>query len=263
MDLEESLGWVGCSLTTVSFLFQFIPFINIIKGKLDYESAPYVFISISYINSFLWMIYGEMIFSFQIKATNFIACLICLISLVIFLSYEIKKETLDSILNFLILFSASWATYKFLAIEVDDERLVGKLCICSSIILYLYFANNIYKVLKLKNFLIIEFNYITVYFVNCMIWFSFGIVTKDAYVIFPYMIGLIVSMTQIIIYINFERKYRIVPKTLGSSIGIEDVEKEENKNNEKEEQANEITFNEEIKIKSKEKPVKIISKINN
>ena len=262
MDLEDALGWVGCTLTIFSFIFQLIPFINIINGKINFENSPYIFISISYINNYLWMIYGEMIFSSHMKTANLIASFLCLIALIIYLSYELKKETLDSILNFSIIILASWSIYKFLVIEIGSDILVGKFCICSSIILYLYFGNVIYKVLKQKNFMIIQFNFITFYFVNCMAWLFFGIVTKDFYVIFPYAIGLILSMTQIIIYINYEKKYPNVKRYSSPTIGIKLAGKEKNKVNEKFEKGDDFKFKEKIKIKSKEKPIKIISTIN-
>lgn len=261
MDLEDTFGWIGCALTTCFFLPQLIPFINICKGKLNFEDAPGYFISISYINSFLWMIYGEEIFSDQVKITNFIACLICLIAMIIYLCYEIKKYVLDSILNFLIIFMASWAVYKYLFIEIDDDGVVGKLCFCSSLLIYSYYGYIIYRVINEKNYMLIQFHFMSIYFVGCMIWIFFGIVTKDLYVVFPYSMGFIISLVQIVLYINYEKKYPTIDdkEPISGEVEakeiIEDNEKVAN-------EVNEAKIDEKTQLSDKGKPVKIISKIN-
>ena len=259
MDLEDIVGWIGCILTTCFFIPQLNPFINIVKGKLYFEDAPGFFISSCYANCFLWMIYGEMIFSDQIRITNMIACFICLIAMIIYLIYEFKKYLLDTILNVLILFMASWAIYKFLNITIDDDRIVGKICISSSIINILNFVYVIYRVIKEKNYMLIHFYYTTIYFLSSLVWLFYGIIIKDIYVVFPYILSTIISLIQIIIFINYEKKYPIIEeKDISTSIGIERTGNEEN-----EIKKEETKIEEEIQSNSNEKPVKIVSKEEN
>jgi solute carrier family 50 protein (sugar transporter) len=261
MDLEDIIGWIGCILTTCFFIPQLSPFIKIIKGKLYFEDAPGFFISSCYANCFLWMIYGEMIFSDQIRITNMIACVICLIAMIIYLVYEFKKYLLDTILNVLILTMASWAIYKFLYIAVDDDRIVGKICISSSIIIILNFVYIIYRVIKEKNYLLIHFYYTAIYFISSLVWLFYGIITKDIYVVFPYILSIIISLIQIIIFLNYEKKYPIIEeKDINTSIGIERAGNEENENKKEE---TEIKIEEEVQTEEKEKPVKIVSKEEN
>jgi len=229
MDLEDTFGWIGCFLSTCFFLVELIPFINIIRGKVYFEDSPGFFMSASYANCFLWMIYGDLVFSETIKTTNMIACLICFVAMIIYLIYERKKFLLDSILNFLIIFMASWAVFKYLSIEVDDDRVVGKLCFCSSCIIYIYFYYIIYRVVKEKNYMLIGFNHITIYFVNSMIWIFYGIVTNDFYVILPNSMGTFLSLIQVIIYIKYESKYPLLSGNDFTDVkNNEDNKKEEN-----------------------------------
>ena len=249
--LDDAVGWIGCALTAVYHLVQLGPFIRVAQGALNFEDSPGYFISSLYINSFLWMIYGEMAFSDQICYTNLIASLICLVGMLIYVINERKKYLLDSILNFLIIFMASWSVYKYLSIEVDDDRVVGKLCFLSSLNIYSYFYYILYRVIKEKNYLLISFNYTTIYFVNSLVWFFYGIVTKDVYVICPYSIGIILSLFEIIIFIKYERKYPAVGDNIyNNSFGIEEKNIE-----------NVIRIEEDISD-VKEKPVKIISNMD-
>lgn len=229
MDLEDTFGWIGCFLQTCFFLVELIPFIKIISGQLYFEDSPGFFMSASYANSFLWMIYGDLAFSEQIKTTNMIACLICLVALIIYLIYERKKYLLDSILNFLIIFMVSWAVFKYLSIEVDDDRVVGKLCFCSSCIIYIYFYYIIYRVVKEKNYMLIGFNRITIYFVNSIIWIFYGIVTNDFYVILPNSMGTLLSLIQVIIYIKYESKYPLLAESDVSALENNEENKKEEK----------------------------------
>ena len=255
MDLEDLVGWIGCFIITCFYISQLIPFIKIIQKKLYFEEAPGFFISCCYSNCLLWMIYGDMIFSDQLKFANMIGCGICLIAIIIYLFFEIKKYVLDSILNILILVMASWAVYKYLTIAIYDDRIVGMLCIFSSFIIYSYFSFIISRVIKERNHMLINFINTTIYFFSSIVWFYYGFISKDIYIIFPYLIGIIISLIQIIIYLNYEMKFPfIAEKELISTIGIDSPE------HKKEE--NEIKIGEEIPT-SEEKPVKIISKIDN
>lgn len=250
--LDDAVGWIGCGLSSVYHLLQIGPFIKIIQGTMTFEDSPGYFISSLYINSFLWMIYGEMAFSDQLIYTNLITSLICLFAMLTYIINERKKYCLDSILNFLIIFMASWSVYKYLSIEVDDDRVVGKLCFLSSLNIYTYFYLILYRVIKEKNYLLIDFNYTAIYFINALVWFFYGIVTKDLYVICPYSMGIILFLVQIIIYIRYERKY----PTIGENNYISTIEIVERK----EEKENIIKIEEQSN--NKEGAVNIINKID-
>lgn len=83
--VEECCGWVGACLTVCFYLSPVLPFINVLKKKLYFEDAPGVYVTTCYVNSFIWYIYGDMIFSDQIKYSNFIAACVSLCLMVIFL----------------------------------------------------------------------------------------------------------------------------------------------------------------------------------
>jgi solute carrier family 50 protein (sugar transporter) len=227
VDLEDTVGWIGCGITTCFFVPQLTPFIKILQKKLYFEDAPGFFISICYSNCFLWMIYGDMIFSDPVRITNMIACFICFIAMMIYLIYETKKYLIDSILNFLIIFMASWSVYKYLSIEIDDDKVVGNLAICSSIIVHLYFSYTIYKVIKEKNFMLINFTPTAIYFVSSLLWLAYGVITKDLYMVIPNSMGVVISLIEIIIYINYEKKYPAISTVDVEGNTNEEIKKEE------------------------------------
>ena len=259
VDLEDTVGWIGCGITTCFYIPQLAPFIKILQNKISFEDSPGFFISISYANCFLWMIYGDMIFSDPVRITNMIACFICFIAMIIYLIYETKKYLIDSILNFLIIFMASWSVFKYLSIEVDDDQVVGCLSICSSIIVQLYYSYIIYKVVKEKNFMIISFNTTVIYFVSSLLWLAYGVITKDFFMVIPNAMATIISLIQIVIYINYERKYPAV-----STIDTENNANEEIKKEESESEIKNIdNKSEDFKEEPEPQPVNIINQNDN
>jgi len=255
--IQESFGWVGAGITVLSFLFPVFPYINVIKGKLDFESTPAVLVTTCYVNYFCWYVYGDMIFSDQIKYSYLIGAIVNTILMLIYLVYEVRKYLVDTILNLLILITGTWALYRALTIIIDDDRIVGKICIGTSFIVFFNPIQTIYKVIKEKNYIIIPIYNNYAIFLSSICWLVYGIFITDFYIVFPNTIGIILSLIEIIIYLNYKKKYPAIgEKDFSSTIGIETTSNDDS--NKKEEPS--INMDEEKEIRSKEKPVKIINK---
>ena len=256
--VQECFGWAAACLTVCYYMAPVIPFINVVKGKLNFEDTPGVFVTTCYVNCFIWYIYGDIIFSDQIKISNFIATTICLLLICIYLIYEIKKYLVDSILNTLILVTGSWAVYRALTIILDDDRIIGKILIGTTITVYITPIQILYRVIKEKNYILIPVFSAWVYLFACIAWVVYGIFTGDHHVVFIHSAGIILSLVQIIVFLNFKRKYPAIgEREFSSTIGIETSGNEEPK---KEENIGNNNFEEENPEKTKEKPVKIVAK---
>ena len=252
--VQECFGWVGAILAVLSFITPVFPYLKVLKGKLSFEDTPAVFVTIGYINYFCWSIYGDMIFSDQLKYCYMIGGVINLVLMIIYLAYEVKKYLVDSILNTLILITGTWALYRALTIIIDDDRIVGKICIITSFLIFFSPIQIVYKVIKEKNYILIPiYNcYFVVLYSIC--WVVYGIFITDFYIVFPNSIAIILSLVQIVIYLNFKKKYPAIgERDFISTIGIETNPSDENK---KEDSPIQMDDDD----KSKEKPVKIISK---
>ena len=121
------------------------------------------------------------------------------------------------ILNLIILVSVSWGIYCYFSINFDDDKFLGKICIISSIAFYLIPLYEIFKVIKEKNAKIIHTHNITIYFFGALCWFIYGIIDKDYFIAFPFCLGTIISLIQIMLYNIYENKYK---KIFGNKSGI-------------------------------------------
>ena len=98
-DYNEMLAWVAACLTMIFYFPKIAPFINVLQGIKNFEDTPKVYTVIIYLNSLFWFLYGNLLFSDQMKFSYMISCILCLISMGIYLIFEIKKDFVDMILN--------------------------------------------------------------------------------------------------------------------------------------------------------------------
>ncbi len=220
--MEKFFGWTGTGITALSFLFPVFPYINVLRGKLDFESTPIFLVTTCYVNYFCWFIYGDLIFSIHIKYCYFIGSIVNMVLIAIYLIYEARKYLFDTILNILLLIFGTWALYKVLTIMIDDERIVGIICIATSFIIFLSQIQIIYKVIKEKNYILIPIYNCYFIFLYSICWAVYGIFRTNFYVIFPNAIAIVLALVEIIIYFNYKRKYTTIgEREFTPTIGIE------------------------------------------
>ena len=249
--LQESIGWLAGCFNVCFYLTPTFNFIKVLKGKVNFEESPGVYVTTCYVNCFIWFIYGDMIFSDQVKISNMIAALINLIFMLIYLAFELRKYLVDAILNTLILITGSWACYRALTIVIDDDRVVGDICIGTTIIIFISPIQILYKVFKEKNYNIIPVFSAIIYLFTCLFWFVYAIFIKDFYLAFPNLLGIILSAVEIAVYINCKRRYPGIGEITTGTIDIVSGGNDENKK-------------EETPIKIDEgKPVEIVNKLDN
>ena len=257
--VQECIGWAAAGLSVLYYLAPVSPFFRVLKGKLNFEDTPGVFVTTCYVNCFVWYIYGDMIFSDQVKYANCVAAGISLFLMIIYLAYELKRYLVDSILNALILITGTWAVYRALTIIIDDDRIVGKICIGTAIVVFLSPIQIVYRVIKEKNYILIPIYSAWVYLLACIAWVVYGVMITDFYVVCPHVAGIILSLVQIVVYLNIKRRYPAIgEREFSSTIGIESTGNEDAK---KEEAP--IKIDEDSQPQAKEKPVKIVTKAEN
>ena len=253
---KEIFGWVATGLTMCFYISPVIPFVNVFKGKLNYEDTPAIIVTTSYVNCFCWFIYGDIIVSDQIKICNLTGAISSGILISIYLIYEFKQYTLDAILNALILITGSYAAYRAITVLIDDDETIGKICNITAIIVFLSPIQLIYRVIKEKNFILIPIYTAYVSLVSASCWVTYGFLIMDYYVVFPNVIGIILAVVQIFVYWNYRRHYPTIgEKNLNNSIGIESTTSEEVKKED-----NSAVDKVDVDISNNaEQPVKIVS----
>ena len=253
---EESVGWIAFAFSSYFLLYPAIPFYNVLKGKINFEDSPGAYATVNYLNCLCWFLYSEMLISDQIKVISGIGMVASGLFVLVYLYYEIRKYIVDTILNALILGSGSYMIYLTLTVMIEDDTIIGKICAGTHCLVFYFPIRLIYKVLKEKNFMLIPFCQAWGSLLMSISWVVYGILITEIYVVFPHCINIILATVQIILFLNYRRKYPIINgKDFSSTIGIENDE------NKKEDTVKQ-EINEDNDSNIKERPVKIVEKEN-
>ena len=251
---QESIGWTAFAFNCYFLLYPAIPFLNVLKGKLNFEEAPGSYATINYLNCLCWYFYSDLLYSDQIKVINLLGVIANGIFILIYLCYEIRKYTMDAILNGLILGSGSYFIYLTLTVMIEDDRIIGKICAGTHCLLFYFPIQLVFTVIKQKNFMLIPFCTAWGALFMSISWILYGIMITEIYIVVPHCLNIIVATVEIVLFLNYRQKYPLISnKDFGDSIVIE--KSEENK---KEETRNKVIEENENNIKAR--PVKILEK---
>ena len=254
MDNQDLFRWSATFLNTAFYISLISPFFNIFKGKLRFEDAPIFVIVISYINCFIWIIYGNIISSNQIIIINIIGGISTLTLIFIYLIYEIRKYLLDSILNISILILGTIFIYKILAIIIKDAKLIGKICITTRLFAFISPIQLVYRAIKENNYFLIPIVTSYIGFLSCILWDLYGFFINDIYFVISYSIGILLILYQFYVYSYYKNKNKNLDEN-NSTIDFDNYSDEYKK------EVNSINIYDKIQEKIKEKPVKIILNI--
>ena len=173
----------------------------------------------------------------------------------VYLGFEVKKYTVDMILNVLILILGTLVIQKGLYVIVEDIDVVGKICILTKLITFFNPMLLLYQVFKDKNFGLISLRNTSLYCISSLAWIVFGKTMRDTNLILANLCAFFLCLVQIFVIFYFKRRYSGYKS---NTIGIESSQVEEVK---KEENAPIGNFEEDKQDKGKEKPVKIVTKV--
>ena len=257
---EEILGWTAFAFNSYFILYPTFAFYDVVKGKLNFEDSPYNYAAVNYLNCLCWLLYSDLLYSDQIKVINLIGTTINGIFLLIYLYYEIKKYTIDAILNGLILASGTYMIYLSLTVMIEDDTIIGRICSASYCLLFYFPMELIYRVIKQKNFMLIPFCSAWGSMFMSIFWILYGIIITEIYLVIPHCINVILATVEIILFLNYRKKYPInISNEFSSTYEFENPETNEIK----EEKHKMKDINEESEPTLQEKPVNILEKENN
>ena len=210
MYLEQIFGWAGTFLTMTFFIAPIHSFSNVFKGKLNYKDTPSFLITVSYFNCFVWFIYGGLINSLQVKISNIIGCGSSLLFIIIYLLYEIRSYPIDAILNGLLIVAATLVGYRAFTVLFDDVNVIGKVCSCASIIVFISPLQLIYRVLKDRDYRLIPIASAITSILSGSCWLMYGLLKKDFYISGANSVGVIIGIVQVVIWNKLKQKYHII-----------------------------------------------------
>ena len=245
LDEEEKLLLLGSCLSlvfTCSFIFSYI---LVFLHKKNYYEIPLSVIVFGYINNLVWYYYSELIYHEYMQNTNNINYIIYLILIMIYLIYEFKDDKNDTILNFFIVITVSWAIKKLLIDIFNDEDKVKYTSVLSTFSLYFVILELIIIAFKEKNKNIL--NILTPF---CLVATSichviYGLIYEESAFFIPNIFGIVIGCIYVGVWLYLKRKSReFISKKEdfeeNKKVNNEDIKKDgKTKNNEERERIKE------------------------
>lgn len=225
---KRSFGWIAGILKVSYYIYQVPPFLQVIKGKLNYKDTPVLYALMCYFNCLFWYDYGDFIASYEIRIWNLINTYLFFTLIAIYLFYERKEYSEDSLFNAIIFVSGSWVLS--LRLSLFSNRKIEMILISSTIVEYYFLIKSVYRAIKEKNYSSIKIKPIKFNLFSCLFWVIYGIFFKT-YIIFPNLIGIIVSSTLIWVILKYRKTYSSIKENeSNSTIKENKTEMDESKN---------------------------------
>ena len=248
--IQEIFGWIGCFMNFYFYYLPIIPFINLIKGKINFEEIPNIYIAVGYANCVCWYTYGKLTFSNQMSLSYLLGSITYFILLIIYSFYEIRKYIIDTILNIGILATGTYSLYAGLTVLIDDDQVAAKFCNASSLAYFVFPVSNIYKVMMNKEYHLINVRNILISIFTSFCWTIYAVLIAEELMAYPHIINIILCLIQLYLYKIYSKKF---PDIIGKDSNIITIEDKEN-----EEKVEETKLKQDSDIHNlKERPVKI------
>lgn len=239
--VADVFGWFGTIITLYCYISSSTAFIEIIKGKINYEDVSGVGVLINYCYSIAWYVYGDMIGSFQLKVCNCLGGVFSLLLLIIYLIYEGKKYLFDSILNAITITLGTLAAFKLLNVTIHDREIVGKICVVASMTIFYLPIQDILRLMDDDNYNPLSIITIITSLIGYICWIIYGLILSNYYIAIPNGFCIALAIVQSVFWGMTRNKYSNLRSKPIPKIDIEATTELDKKDDE-----------------SKELPVKII-----
>ena len=200
-------GWVASIMSIITFLFPIMPFVNVVKGKLDFENTPSLLVFTGYCNCVAWYFYGYFYENLTIKFCNIVGLIIYLLLIIIYLAYETKKYLLDSILNALIVFNGTWAAHRALSGALTELNILENICFITTCACCIYPLFLIYKVIRVKNYNVIPEITVIGSIISEICWVVSGLINDNHFFVKCHIVRIFVSIAEISISVIYKKQF--------------------------------------------------------
>ncbi|EWM28333.1 MtN3-like protein [Nannochloropsis gaditana] len=178
------------------------------RSRSTGDRSPLLFVAI-WTNACLWMFYGVFIEAIHpIATTNFTGFLSGSYFLLTFYAYAspVAKTRFAQYFVLALSFVLSTATYCFFFPSPDTSRTqahLGALCTLVTIAVYAAPLSTVLRALRLRSPKPISLFFALVGTLNSVLWGAYGILTADAWVYIPSVLGVFMCLTQAAVFFWF------------------------------------------------------------
>ncbi|KAJ0537507.1 putative SWEET sugar transporter [Helianthus annuus] len=204
------------NIVSIGVYFAPIPTINAIrksKSTMGFQSLPYV---VSLFSALMWLYYalikgGDG--TFLLITINAFGSIVELVYVIIFIMYatpNAKKRTFKVLSATTTLSLAILLMSYFFLHGSIRSVVVGWICVALSVCVFAAPLTIVWKVVKTKSVEFMPFPLSCLLTLCAMMWFTYGVYTKDLCVMVPNVLGFILGIIQIALYKYYKQKSKVI-----------------------------------------------------
>lgn len=216
--LAFAFGLLGNLISFMVYIAPIPTFYRIYKEKSTqgFQSEPYV---VALFSSMLWIYYAFIKTDESLLITiNSFGCVIETIYIAMFLAYAPRKI---KIYTSKIIFLLNVGVFSLIVLSTllftkggNRVKLLGWICVCFAVSVFAAPLGIIRQVIQTKSVEFMPFYLSFFLTLSAVIWFSYGLFTKDIYVAIPNVLGFIFGVAQMILYIIYKDAKELTKKVV-------------------------------------------------
>ncbi|XP_026758068.1 sugar transporter SWEET1 [Galleria mellonella] len=204
-DVRNLVSGLAVTTTILQFLSGTLVCKQYVKNQTTAESSPLPFLC-GALSSALWLLYGLTKHDDKIVLVNTIGVSLMVSYTVVFYIYTFKKSSL--LKQIFVTVSLIIFFIGYVSIEEDNELLLGRLGLIACSLTLITIAAPMSKlvyVIKMKNTECLPFPMIVMSFFVSALWFLYGLIEEDTYLILPNFIGAMLAACQLSLFLMYPR----------------------------------------------------------
>ncbi|TYZ63775.1 hypothetical protein PybrP1_010429 [[Pythium] brassicae (nom. inval.)] len=167
-------------------------------------------------NSFLWLLYGYLAKNFfPIVATSVFGCLTALVYITVYFRRTTQRRYVAKLFCAVLLGLLFVMLYAVLGLvgvtgqaRAQVRDIVGYIAVAVNIVLYASPLETVREVVRTKSAKTLPISMCLVAAINCSLWMVCGVVDSDLFVLTPNVIGVTLSIIQVVLYHIYHPKRR-------------------------------------------------------
>ena len=208
--VSKIIGYLGNAFALFFFLSPIIIMYKLIKGHEDVDKIPGILLASQWFNCTLWLIYGIYIEKDEVVICNVIGASLSLIYITIYILYRFERVAMK-LLIILLTFGLMCGFFAgfYWGVSPIDHEITGLVAMIFNIILYGSPGQNLITVFKTGNHNLIPIVSSVVGFLCSSTWTVWGFLNTNKNVIIPNILGVLLSIIQILVWLYFSRKNKV------------------------------------------------------
>ncbi|XP_020110791.1 bidirectional sugar transporter SWEET14-like [Ananas comosus] len=220
-----TFGILGNIISLMVYLAPLPTFYRVYKKKSTegFQSIPYI---IALFSSMLWIYYAILKPDASLLITiNSIGCAIEAIYIITYLVFAPKNVKIFTAKILLLLIVGAYGTILLLTLLLSKDssrvHLVGWICMGFSVTVFVAPLSIMRLVIRTKSVEFMPFSLSFFLTLSAVVWFFYGLLTKDIYVALPNVLGFLFGIMQMVLYVAYKdvkpitQEYKLPEKGLG------------------------------------------------